>query len=102
MWTSFEALLAIAGMALVSLLTKVGGLLLAHHLPRHSRAAAWLRHIPGGVLAALVAPALITCNPAEIIAAAAAALVYILSRNMFAAMAIGVLVIYLARTALTG
>lgn len=89
-------------MALVSLLTKVGGLLLAHRLPRHGIAAAWLRHIPGAVLAALVAPALITGNPAEIIAAAATALVYILSRNLFAAMAIGVLVVYLARRALTG
>jgi len=102
MWTSPEALLTIAGMALVTLATKAGGLLLAHRLPRHGFAAAWLRHIPGAVLAALVAPALVTGSPAEIIAAAATAIVYVITRNLFAAMAMGVLAVYLARLALVG
>ena len=102
MWTSPEALLAIAGMAIASLMTKAGGLLLANRLPRHGFAAAWLKHIPGAVLAALVAPALVTGSPAEIIAAAATALVYVLTRSLFAAMAMGVLCVYLARLALAG
>ena len=84
-------------MAIVSLMTKAGGLLLANRLPSHGFAAAWLRHIPGAVLAALVAPALVTGSPAEIIAAAATALVYVVTRNLFAAMATGVLCVYLAR-----
>lgn len=102
MWTSPEALYAIAGMAVVSFMVKAGGLLLANRLPRHGFAAAWLKHIPGAVLAALVAPALATGSPAEIIAAAATALVYVVTRNLFAAMATGVLCVCLARLALVG
>lgn len=100
MQTSPEALLALAGMALVTLATKMGGLLLAHRLPRHGFVAAWLSHVPGAVLAALVAPALVRGSFAEIIAAAATALVYWRTRNLFAAMAMGVLTVYLARLAL--
>ena len=100
MWTSPEALLALAGMALVTLATKMAGLLLANRLPRHGFVAAWLGHVPGAVLAALVAPALLGGNLAEIIAAAATALVYWLTKNLFAAMAMGVLTVYLARLAL--
>ena len=100
--TSPEALIAILGMALVSFAVKAGGLLLANRLPTDGFAAAWLRHIPGAVLAALVAPALVTGSPAEIIAAAATALVYVVTRNLLAAMAAGVLVVYFARLWLVG
>ncbi len=41
-------------------------------------------------------------NRAEIIAAAATALVYWLTKNLFAAMAMGALIVYLARLALAG
>ena len=102
MWTSPEALIAITGMALATFMIKAGGLLLANRLPRHGFAAAWLKHIPGAVLAALVAPALATGSPAEIIAALSTALVYVVTRNLFAAMATGVLTVYLSRLLLTG
>ena len=102
MLTSPEALLAILGMALVTFAVKAGGLLLANRLPRHGFAAAWLRHIPGAVLASLVAPALVTGSPAEVMAAAITALVYFLTRNLLAAMAAGVLAVYLARMWLVG
>lgn len=102
MLTSPEALIAISGMALVTFAIKAGGLLLANRLPRDGFAAAWLRHIPGAVLASLVAPALVTGSPAEALAAAATALVYFLTRNLLAAMATGVLCVYLARLWLVG
>ena len=102
MWTSPEALIAILGMALVTFAVKAGGLLLANRLPRDGFAASWLKHIPGAVLASLVAPALVTGNPAEGIAAAATTLVYVATRNLFAAMTAGVLVVYLARLWLVG
>lgn len=102
MWTSPEALIAIAGMALVTFMVKAGGLLLANRLPRDGFAASWLKHIPGAVLAALVAPALVTGSAAEVIAAAATTLVYVVTRNLFAAMAAGVLTVYLARLWLVG
>lgn len=102
MLTSPEALIAILGMALVTFAIKAGGLLLANRLPSDGFAAAWLRHIPGAVLAALVAPALVTGSPAEVIAALATGLVYLASRNLFAAMAAGVATVYLARLVLVG
>lgn len=102
MLTSPEALIAILGMALVTLAVKAGGLLLANRLPQDGFAASWLKHIPGAVLAALVAPALVTGSPAEVIAAAATTLVYFITRNLFAAMAAGVIVVYFARLWLVG
>ena len=102
MQISPEAVFAILGMALVTFAIKAGGLLLASRLPTEGFAAAWLRHIPGAVLAALVAPAVLNGGPAEAIAAAATALVAIVTRNLFAAMVIGVLAVYLARLALGG
>ena len=74
MLTSPEAVLAILGMALVTMAIRMSGFLLADRLPRDGFAAAWLRHIPGAVLAALVAPAVVTGGVAEAIAAAATAL----------------------------
>ena len=102
MLTSPEAVIAIVGMALVTIAIKASGLLLADRLPREGFGAAWLRHIPGAVLAALVAPALVTGSPAEIIAAVATGGVFILSRNLFAAMAAGVATVYLVRLLLAG
>lgn len=100
MLTSPEAIFAILGMALVTLAIKAGGFLLADRLPRTGFAADWLRHVPGAVLASLVAPALVTGSAADAIAAAATAAVFIATRNLFAAMATGVLMVYFARMAL--
>lgn len=97
MYTSPEAVIAILGMALATIAVKASGLLLADRLPREGFAAAWLRHIPGAVLAALVAPALVTGNMAEVVAAMATGTIFVLSRNLFAAMAGGVLTVYLMR-----
>jgi uncharacterized membrane protein len=97
MQTSPEAIFAILGMALATIAIKAGGLLLADRLPRDGFAAAWLKHIPGAVLAALVAPAVVSGSVAEVIAALATGLVFVLSRNLFAAMASGVLTVYLMR-----
>lgn len=97
MWTSAEALWAILGMAAVTFAIKAGGLLLANRLPRQGFAAAWLKHIPGAVLASLVAPALVTGSPAEVLAAIVTGLVFVTTRSLLPAVAAGVLAIYLAR-----
>jgi Predicted membrane protein len=96
-YTSPEAVIAILGMALATIAVKASGLLLADRLPREGFAAAWLKHIPGAVLAALVAPALVTGSMAEVVAAMATGTIFVLSRNLFAAMAGGVLTVYLMR-----
>ncbi len=97
MYASPEAVIAILGMALVTITVKASGLLLADRLPRDGFAAAWLRHIPGAVLAALVAPAIVSGSLAEVVAAAATAAIYMTTRNLFAAMAAGVITVYLVR-----
>ncbi|QDZ11736.1 AzlD family protein [Devosia ginsengisoli] len=102
MHTTPEAVIVILGMALVTIAVKASGLLLADRLPRDGFAAAWLRHIPGAVLAALVAPALVTGSPAEVVAALATGGIFILTRNLFAAMATGVITVYLVRLLIAG
>ena len=97
---SLEALLAILGMAAVTYAIRAGGLLLANRLPSTGFVSAWLRHLPGAVLAALIAPVILRGGPAEAIAAVATALIYVVSRNLFAAMVGGVLAVYLARLVL--
>lgn len=93
-----ESLLAILGMAAVSFAVKPAGLFLASRLPADGFAAAWLRHIPGAVLAALIAPAVLAGGPDDALAALVTAGVMIATRNLFAAMAAGVLAVYLIRT----
>jgi branched chain amino acid efflux pump len=100
MLTSPEALIAMAGMVLVTTAIKISGLLLANRLPQTGFIAAWMRHIPGAVLASLVAPAIVTGSAAEVVAALATALVFLVTRNLFAAMATGVVAVFLVRQAL--
>jgi branched-subunit amino acid transport protein len=49
------------------------------------------------VLAALVAPALVTGSLADVLAALATGAIFLVSRNLFAAMAGGVAAIYVLR-----
>lgn len=97
MLTSPEALLAIVGMAIVSFAVKAGGLLLATRMPQHGFAAAWLRHIPSAVMASLVAPAVVSGSAAEVVAAIVTAAVFIATKSLLAAMALGVASVYLMR-----
>ncbi len=93
-----EVLVTILGMAAVTFGIRLGGYLLADRLPSSGFVAAWMRHIPGAVLAAIVAPAIATGGWGGVLAAVATALAFIATRNLFAAMVAGVGVVYLART----
>lgn len=104
---SLDALITILGMAAVTFAIRAGGLLLANRLPTTGFVANWMKHVPGAVLAALVAPAVFAVAPgkpladallpAETLAAAVVVAIYLGTRNLFAAMAGGVLAVYLAR-----
>lgn len=93
-----DALLAIAGMALVTYALRAGGLLLADRLPREGRWSSALATLPGAVLVAIVVPNVIEFGPLGVVAAAAVALVAIKS-NLVAAMTVGVAIIALGRSA---
>lgn len=92
-----EAVITILGMAFVTFAIRATGYLVANRLPTTGFVAAWLRHIPGAVLASLVAPAVLSGGPAEMVAAVATAAAHLLTRNLFAAMAAGVATVFLAR-----
>lgn len=94
---SLEAVLAILGMAAVTYVIRAGGFLIAARLSSTGFIALWVRNIPGAVLAALIAPELVKGGPAAWIAAGAATLVYLATRNVFATIVGGVLVIFLLR-----
>ncbi len=95
-----ESVLAIVGMALATFATKAGGFLLAGRLPQTGFVAQWLKHVPGAVLAALVAPAIVNGGLPETVAAVATAAAYLLMRNLFPAMAAGVATVFLMRMTL--
>lgn len=99
---SLEALLTILGMAAVTFAIRAGGLLLADRLPRTGFVASWMKHIPAAVLASLVAPAVAGGGLSEAIAAAVTLLVYVVSKNLFAAMIGGVISVFLLRMLLAG
>jgi len=92
-----EALLTILAMAAVTYGIRASGLLLAERLPTTGFIALWLKHIPGAVLAALLAPAIANGGPDEWIAAACAALAYALARNILVTIVVGVAAVVLAR-----
>jgi len=95
-----EAALAIAGMALVTYGVRAGGFLLSAYIPQSGFAAAWLRHLPGAMLAAIVAPGVLTGGPVEAAAAVLTVVTAILTRNLFAAMAVGTIAVWLGRSVL--
>jgi uncharacterized membrane protein len=93
-----DPVLAILGMAIVTFAIRITGYILADRLPSSGFVAAWMRHIPGAVLASLVAPAIASGGPAELAGTAATALAYLVTRNLFAAMVAGVAIVFIVRT----
>jgi uncharacterized membrane protein len=91
------ALLTIAGMAVATYVTRAGGLWLMGRVPMSSRAEAGLRHIPGAVLVALIAPAVFTRSANEVAATAVTILIAARTKNLLFAMIAGVLAVFVLR-----
>jgi uncharacterized membrane protein len=90
-----DALLAIFGMALVTYGTRAGGMWLMRFAAPAPRLEAWFRHIPGTVLAAIIAPAVVAHGPAGVVALLVTGAVAARTGNLLLAMASGVLTVYL-------
>jgi uncharacterized membrane protein len=90
-------LITILGMALVTYATRAGGFWLMGLVTPSPRIEAWLRQIPGAVLVAIVAPTVLASSLAETLAALATVLVAIRTKNVLAAMVIGVAAVFLLR-----
>jgi uncharacterized membrane protein len=85
----------ILGMAVVTYLTKAGGLWLLGRIEIGERTEAGLEALPGAIIVAIVAPELAGGGPAEWTAAAVAAVVAVRTDNLLVALgsAIGVVVV---------
>jgi uncharacterized membrane protein len=84
-------------MALVTYLTRIGGLWLMSHVAISGRLKAWLEYLPGTILIAIVAPAVLGAGLAEVGAALATLLVAVRTRNVLLSMLIGVGVVLALR-----
>lgn len=89
-----EALATILGMALVTYATRAGGLWLMGRITPTPRVERWLRHLPGAILAAIVAPAVLAAGAAETGAAALAAAVAARTGSPIGAMVAGTVAVY--------
>jgi len=92
----FAALLVMAG---ATLLMRAGGFWVMGRVPLTPRVRRMLEALPGSIVAAIVLPVVAKIGPAAALAVAAAAAVMVLRRNEFLAVAAGVAVAILARSA---
>jgi uncharacterized membrane protein len=90
-----EAFITIAGMAIVTYSTRAGGMWLMRFASSSARTERWLQHIPGSVLAAIIAPAVISHGVSGVIAVLVTGAVSLRTGNLLLAMASGVITIYL-------
>ena len=97
MQSSPLALLTILGMALVTYLTRIGGLWLMSRVTLSGRLKAWLEYLPGTILVAIVAPTVLGAGPAEVGAALATLLVAVRTRNVLLSMLAGIVAVLLLR-----
>lgn len=91
------ALLTILGMALVTYLTRVGGLWLMGRVMPSPRVEAWLRNIPGAVLISIVAPSALASGLSGVLAALLTGLVAARTRNLLLSMVVGVAAVWVLR-----
>lgn len=89
--------LTILGMALATYATRAGGLWLMGRVRPSPRVEKWLRHIPGAVLVAIVAPIVAAGGPAEWLAVGVTLGLGVRTGNVLLAMLAGVGVVWAVR-----
>lgn len=94
-----DSWLAIAGMALVTYLTRIGGPFLVRLVRGNQRLEACLAKLPGSILAALLAPLVFATGMTEILAAGVTLFVSLRTKSMPLALLAGVVSVALLRQA---
>ncbi|EPR39816.1 branched-chain amino acid transport [Desulfovibrio sp. X2] len=89
--------LAIAGMAVATYITRAAGLLLSSRMRLGPRGEAFLKALPGSILTAIVAPAVLAQGPAEAAASLVTVGVAARWRNLPLAMFVGVAAVFVLR-----
>jgi len=97
MQTSSAALVAILGMAVVTYATRASGLWLMTRMPSSPRFERWLRAVPGAILAALIAPAIVDGGGLAALAVLIAMIVVARTGSVLAATLLGVGAVVLVR-----
>ena len=85
-----DAIATILGMAVATYAARAGGLWLMRFVSPSPRVEAWLRHLPGAVLVALIAPAIAAAGVIGMLGALATALVAARTKNLLLALLVGV------------
>ncbi len=93
-----DTLLTILGMAAAAYATRAGGLWLMRFVTPSPRVEAWLQHLPGAVLVALIAPAILAAGVIGAVGALATALVAVRTKNLLLAMLVGVGLVWALRS----
>lgn len=91
------AFIAITAMAIVTYLTRIGGLWVMNRVTISPKLEFWLESLPGCILASLVAPAILMNGISEALAGALTAFVAWKSQSFLAALMTGVVSIILLR-----
>lgn len=92
-----ESWLVILGLMIATFAIRISGILLGQRIPRDGAWAVALNALPGCLLVSLVSVALLSGGPREWIAAAIAAGVAIVTRNLPLTMAAGIASIWALR-----
>ena len=98
--SALPSILTIAGMALVTYLSRAAGLAVMSRLSVSGRLERFMKAIPAAILASIVAPSALAAGPAEALATLATGLVAWRAGNLPLAMAVGVAVVLALRFAL--
>ena len=87
--TDLSIALAIAGAAIATYGLRLGGLLLAEHLPKNGGFKRFMEALPGTILLSLVAPGIVSAGILGGVAALATALCAWRTKNVLLAMLVG-------------
>ena len=85
-----DALLVVAMMAVITLVTRFGGIFFMGFMPLTERVDAFLRYLAGSVFVALVVPAVARGGTAAMIAVGVSVAAMLVTRKALISMAIGV------------
>ena len=92
-----DGLMVIFGMAVVTFASRMGGFWLMNHSKSLNGFGRILKHTPGSIISAIVAPAVLLNGVDDTIAAVIVALVMIRSQNLLLSMSIGIAAVLILR-----
>jgi uncharacterized membrane protein len=93
-----SALVAIAAMAVATYATRLTGLVLMPRLPSRPWLESWVGYVPGCVIAAIVAPAVLDAGVPGLAAGLVTVLIARRTSNLIVPLAAGIVVVWLLRS----